>query len=175
MTVELQTRRLNFRRYRLADHDAVFELFSDSYARRFYPQMAARDRARDWIAWNLDNYERHGFGLWAIEARDDSRFVGDCGLTYQEVEGRDELEIGYHLRASERGNGFAVEAAAACLGYGFAVLGAERICSIVLPSNHASCAVAGKIHAQRRSFTKGGQPAIFFYTERAEWGLIKKP
>jgi RimJ/RimL family protein N-acetyltransferase len=81
MTLELQTRRLNFRRHTLADHDAVFELFSDSYARRFYPQMAARDRARDWITWNLDNYERHGFGLWAIEARDDSRFVGDCGLT----------------------------------------------------------------------------------------------
>jgi RimJ/RimL family protein N-acetyltransferase len=107
--------------------------------------------------------------LWALETRDASRFIGDCGLTYQDVEGRDELEIGYHLCASERGNGFAVEAAAACLEYGFGMLGAERICSIVSPTNRASCGVAGKIHAHSHSFMKRDQPAIFFYTERADW------
>jgi RimJ/RimL family protein N-acetyltransferase len=169
MKVGIQTRRLDFRRYSPADLDKVFELFSDADARRFYPAMVDRDGARDWIAWNLDNYERYGFGLWAIEARDDRRFVGDCGLTYQDVEGRDELEIGYHLIASERGKGFASEAAGACLDYGFAFLGVERICSIVLPSNGASCAVAGKVHAQRRTVVKHGRPAFLFYTRRTDW------
>jgi RimJ/RimL family protein N-acetyltransferase len=172
--VNIRTHRLNFRRYTPADLDAVFDLFSDPYARQFYPQMADRGRAREWITWNLDNYERYGFGLWVIEAREPTRFIGDCGLTYQEVEGQDELEIGYHTLAIERGRGFAAEAAAACLEYGFTKLGAERICSIVEVSNHASRAVAGRIHAQSRSCRYHNRPAILFCTGRADWETARQ-
>jgi RimJ/RimL family protein N-acetyltransferase len=169
MSVGIETKRLVFRRYSPADLDRVFELFSDAYARRFYPGMVDRDRAGGWIAWNLENYERYGFGLWAIETREDSRFVGDCGLTYQNVEGRDELEIGYHLLASERGKGFASEAARACLDYGFSRLDAGQLCSIVLPANSASCAVAGRLHAHKRSIVSRGQAAFLFHTQRTDW------
>lgn len=100
---------------------------------------------------------------------EDGRFVGDCGLTWQEVEGRDELEIGYHVRVAGRGKGFAAEAAEACLDHGFAVLGAAHVCSIVLPDNTASCAVARRIHAHWRGFDKRGEEALLFDTDRADW------
>lgn len=39
-----------------------------------------------WIEWNRHNYAEHGFGLWIIETHE-GVFVGDCGLTMQQVDG----------------------------------------------------------------------------------------
>jgi RimJ/RimL family protein N-acetyltransferase len=96
-------------------------------------------------------------------------YIGDCGLTYQEVEGKNELEIGYHVVAPERRKGFATEAALACLDWGFTHTSADAICSIVRSSNIASQAVAARLHASLRMFTKNGTPALFFFTPRSTW------
>ena len=153
-----QTERLRLRAYTTADEAELFDVFADPYARRFYPEMVDRAKVRAWIEWNLRNYDEFGFGLWAMELKVDDQFVGDCGLTYQDVEGRRELEIGYHVIERERGKGYATEAARACLEFGFTRASCESICSIVRPSNTASCAVAARVHTARRAFMKGGQP-----------------
>ena len=87
-------------------------------------------------------------------------------LTYQDVEGRRKLEIGYHVVERERGKGYAKELARECLDFGFTRTSCESICSIVRPSNTASCAVAARIHTGRREFIKGDRPALLFYTTR---------
>ncbi len=65
-----------------------------------------------WTAWNRENYARHGFGLWVIETPA-GEFVGDCGLTVQEVQGEWLVEAGWHVRPELRRQGFAAEAAEA--------------------------------------------------------------
>ena len=90
----LRTERLRLRAYTAGDEAALFEVFADAYARSFYPEMADPARVRAWIDWNLRNYEEFGLGLWAMELRAGGQLIGDCGLTYQDVEGRRELEIG---------------------------------------------------------------------------------
>lgn len=127
-------------------------MFADPQARRFYPEMGNRDKAEGWIEWNLGNYATHGFGLWVIEQRDQGRFLGDCGLTYQLVEGEQWLEVGYHLQEQHRGNGYATEAARACLAYAFDHLAVARVCSIVDPENTASRRVASRLHTSHRRF-----------------------
>ena len=165
----LLTERLRLREYTAADAAELFEVFADPYARTFYPEMTDPAKVRAWIDWNLRNYSEFGFGLWAIELQEGGRFIGDCGLTYQDVEGRSELEIGYHVLESERGKGYATEAARACLDFGFTHTSCESICSIVRPSNTASCVVAARIHSARREFLKRDQPALLFYTLRPDW------
>lgn len=135
--------------------------------------MVDRAKVRAWIEWNLHNYDEWGFGLWAMELKVEGQFVGDRGLIYQDVEGRRELEIGYHVIERERGKGYATEAARACLEFGFTRTPCENICSIVGPSNTASCAVAARVHSARREFMKGGQPALLFYTTRNEWEALR--
>ena len=164
-----QTPRLRLRPYTPADQGAVLELFADPYAREFYPHMSDTVSARKWIEWNIRNYAEFGFGLWAVERNDTGQFLGDCGLTYQQIEGLDELEIGYHILASERRNGYATEAARACLEFGFRRTAAAMICSIVRPSNAASSAVAARVHTARRDCIYRGAPALLFYTLRAEF------
>jgi len=155
-----QTKRLRLRAYTNSDEAELFDVFADPYARRFYPEMAERANVRAWIEWNLRNYGEFGFGLWAVELKAEGQLIGDCGLTYPDVEGRRELEIGYHVIERERSKGYATEAARECVDFGFARTSCESICSIVRPSNAASCAVAARVHTARREFMKGGRLAL---------------
>ena len=123
-------------------------MFSDPDARRFYPEMTDRAAARGWIDRWVAHREKHGFSLWALERLDDGSFVGDCGLTGQDVEGESILEVGYHVTLGQRRQGFAAEAAAACLRYAFEVLGAARVVSLVHVENEPSRRVAEKVHAR---------------------------
>ena len=166
MSAIIETERLRLRCYVREDAAALFDVFADPYARRFYPQMADMAAADDWISWNLRVYEAFGFGLWVIEPKDDPRLIGDCGLTYQDVEGRELLEIGYHTHAAERGKGYATEAARAVLAYALDRLDADFVCSKVHPANTASCAVAARVHDHRRDYLKDGERRLLYYTER---------
>jgi RimJ/RimL family protein N-acetyltransferase len=161
----MQTARLRLRPYTLDDLEPLRAVFADASARRFYPLMGEAERLAHWINWNLANYERDGFGLWALERLDKpGHLIGDCGLTWQDVEGRKELEIGWHLVESERGFGYATEAARACLAYAFERSLAPLVCSIVDPANHASRAVAARVHAAWREFVKGERAMLLYYT-----------
>jgi RimJ/RimL family protein N-acetyltransferase/uncharacterized protein YndB with AHSA1/START domain len=165
MTAVIETARLILRAYTHADLEPLRAVFADAYARRFYPLMGEAEKLAGWIDWNLANYARYGVGLWALELRSEpGRLVGDCGLTYQDVEGRRELELGWHLLESERGRGYATEAARACLDYAFERSLAPMICSIVDPDNVASRAVAGRVHAACREFIKGERTMLLYYT-----------
>jgi ribosomal-protein-alanine N-acetyltransferase len=165
----LETERLRLRPYVPADESALFDVFSDPDARTFYPGMADRANVRAWIAWNLRNYDAFGFGLWAVELADSGPLIGDCGLTYQNADGATHLEIGYHIVARERRKGYASEAALACLDLGFTQTSCEQLCSLVNPLNHASCAVAGRLHSDSRPTLFNGKAAIFFFTSRDAW------
>ena len=121
--------RLTFREMTGADLDDLAALVGDEDVMRFYPKPMTRGEAADWIARNQRRYRDHGFGLWVISERDSGEFVGDCGLTLQHVDGVDELEVGYHVRTSMQGHGYATEAAAASRGFARDVLepaGASR-------------------------------------------------
>ena len=165
MATILETDRLRLREFRADDAEALYRVFEDPYARRFYPQMADRSQIDDWIAWNLRVYEAFGFGLWVIEPRGEPRLIGDCGLTYQDVEGEQLPEIGWHTHAAERGNGYATEAARAVLAYAMEDLGFDLVCSKVDPANTASRIVAGRVHDHRRDYLKDGERRLLYYTE----------
>jgi RimJ/RimL family protein N-acetyltransferase len=97
-----------------------------------------------WIGRNCERYRRDGHGLWAMLLKQSGELIGDCGCTLQEVEGKNEVEVGYHVRRDLWGNGYATEAALACMEYAFAKLGAERVISIIRPENVPSRRVAEK-------------------------------
>jgi RimJ/RimL family protein N-acetyltransferase len=102
-----------------------------------------------------------------LEDRESGSFLGDCGLTYQPVEGQPLLEIGYHLTARHRGKGYATEAGAACISYSFDVLKAPIVCSIVDPENTDSLAVASRLHQFDRNFINDkGQEMRLFWSPR---------
>jgi len=114
-----------------------------------------------WIEWNRRNYTEHGFGLWVIETHA-GEFVGDCGLTMQEVEGTWMVEAGWHVRSALRRQGYAAEAAAA-VRVAAQDAGIEHLIAIIRPHNVASQAVAKRIGlALECEIHKNGGPAMVF-------------
>jgi RimJ/RimL family protein N-acetyltransferase len=162
------TERIRFRRYRTEDAAGVSQMFADPQARRFYPDMGNAYQIEWWIRWNLDNYAEHGFGLWVMEHRAGGVFLGDCGLTYQLVDGERLLEVGYHLQQQHRGTGYATEAGRACIAYAFDELAVPLVCSVVDPANTASIGVASRLHTSRREFTDdNGRARELFWSTSA--------
>ena len=139
------TLRLGFREMTPDDLDDMAALLGDPQVMRYYTSLKSRREALAWIGWNQRLYREHGVGLWLLELRDTGEFVGDCGLTPQEVDGVTELEVGYHVRAALQGRGLATEAAAACRDYAREVLGVDRLIAIVDPHNRPSQRVAEKL------------------------------
>jgi len=129
---------------RPTDLDAISGLLGDPAVMRYYPATMSRDEAAGWIEWNLRNYAEHGHGLWIIETLTGD-FVGDCGLTWQDVRGVKELEVGYHVIPSMQGRGMATEAAAACRDFARDHALAKDLIAIIHPDNRASRRVAEHI------------------------------
>ena len=138
-----------------ADLDDTAALLGDPEVMRFYPAPKSRDEASTWIIWNQDNYAEHGYGLWVLETHDGD-FVGDCGLTWQQVNGEPKLEVGYHVRSAMHGRGFATEAAAACRDFAREHTDATELVAIIHPDNRASERVAEKIGMHRVEDDHGG-------------------
>lgn len=136
----LQTARLDLALMTDDDLDDLTGMLSDPEVMRFYPAVGDRQMARAVIARNQERYARLGFGLWTVRTRA-GEFVGDCGLTVQQVDGRDEVEVGYHLRTAMQRRGYAAEAARACVRHAVDQ-GIERVVAIVHRDNVASQKVA---------------------------------
>jgi [ribosomal protein S5]-alanine N-acetyltransferase len=140
----LETERLSLREFVPEDVDALALVLSDAETMRYYPAALDRAGVAAWIERNRRRYAEFGYGLWAMVLKSSGEVIGDCGLTQQNVDGTDEIEIGYHVRRDQWGQGYASEAARACQKYGFTRLGAERLISLIRPDNLASRRVAEK-------------------------------
>lgn len=134
-------------------------LLGDPTVMTFYPAPMTRDQAEDWITWNQDNYKQHGFGLWILETHDGT-FVGDCGIIWQQVNGKPRLEVGYHVLRRLQGQGFATEAATAVRDFARDVAQAEELIAITHPSNAASQRVAEKLGMSRIADDLGEDGAV---------------
>jgi [ribosomal protein S5]-alanine N-acetyltransferase len=138
-----ETERMVLREMEMADLDDLMAIFSDPEAMRYYPSTKSREEAEAWVRWTLGSYRDHGFGQWVAILKSSGEFAGQCGLTVQEVEGEEEVEIGYLFLREFWGRGLATEAARAARDHGFA-LGYPRLISIIDPGNLASRRVAEK-------------------------------
>ena len=101
------------------------------------------EEAGEWAA-HLENMQRRlGYAEWRVAERAGDRLVGIAGL--QPLDGGPDVELTYALVPSAWGAGYATEAGAAALEYGFSEAGLERIAGIARPDNAASLAVLRKL------------------------------
>jgi RimJ/RimL family protein N-acetyltransferase len=142
--MHLETSRLILRDYTPADFDALHAVLSDAESMRYYPHPFSPEETAAWIARNLRRYETDGFGLWAAVRKDTGEMIGDCGITLQPICEGMEPEIGYHIRRDCQNQGFASEAAAACVEFAFLRLKLPRVFSYMKRENAPSARVAVK-------------------------------
>ncbi|KAB8334145.1 GNAT family N-acetyltransferase [Scytonema tolypothrichoides VB-61278] len=166
--IVLETQRLILREMTLDDLDNLLAVLCDPEAMQFYPKPFDRQMVQAWIKRNMQRYTQHGFGLWALVLKQNSKLIGDCGLVLQDVDGVEEVEIGYHVRRDLWGQGLATEAAQACRDYGFNQLGFNKLISLIHPDNIASCRVAQKNGMRLSKKTEWrNKPTCIYTVERS--------
>jgi RimJ/RimL family protein N-acetyltransferase len=155
------TTRLRFREMTDTDLDAVEAVLSAPDPARPNRRRRTRADAEHWIEWNQRNYLDHGHGLWVIETHE-GRFVGDCGLTIQDIDGEPFVEVGYHVDLDLRGQGLATEAATA-VRHTAREAGIPHLVAIIRPDNLPSQRVAEKVglRLERRVFKNGGDALVY--------------
>jgi ribosomal-protein-alanine N-acetyltransferase len=108
-------------------------------------------------------WERDGFGWSAWLDRESGEFVGRGGIWRVELDGRDEVEVGWAVVPERWGQGLATEAAAAHLGDARTTHGLTGIVSFTLPWNAASRRVMEKLGLRyERDIVRKGFPQVLY-------------
>jgi RimJ/RimL family protein N-acetyltransferase len=175
MSIFLETRCLTLRRFTEADEDNLVELDGDPEVMRFLSggRPTPREEIRGRVLPALfDYYERfEGFGFWAAEEKATERFLGWFHFRPRRDEPREgEIELGYRLRRSAWGKGYATEGSRALIRKGFTELGVERVVAETMTVNLGSRRVMEKAGLTlARTFHRDGLDAM----EGFEHGVVE--
>ena len=136
----------------MADNTALGLMGSDSSVMEFLGPLEAPEDIARLIAGQMRNQSLFGHCFWPVERLADNALIGYCGLNPAPagtpLEGQ--VEIGWRFARHAWGHGYATEAAAACLDWGFASLSLYSIAAMTVPANLRSQRVMKRLAMTRR-------------------------
>ena len=143
----LETENLILRPFKDDDVDDYFGVLDSPEVRRWLHIPESLDRSDAWqqMAWFVGQRELRGTGHWALEEKKSGQFVGRAGLHRPERHDWPGVEVGWLLHPDYWGRGYATEAGAVAVRYGFEDLQVDKLFSCILPENHRSQAVAKRL------------------------------
>lgn len=165
MKIILETERLYLREFISSDAFHFFHLNNDPEVIKHTGNSAflSMDEANDFIK-NYSEYERNGYGRWAVCLKKTNEFLGWCGLKFDIKE--NETDLGYRFYKKHWGKGFATESANACIKYSFEVLKLKRIIGRSYSANKASIKVLKNCEFKfEKEFVYDNEQSVFYAIE----------
>lgn len=145
----IDTPRLVLRRWRDDDVASMAAINADPEVMRWIGDGSIRNEQQTRVAIEAleREWDKHGFGLFAVEVRATAELAGFTGLSIPDFlpEVMPTVEIGWRLGHAFWGRGIATEAARAALRFGLIDPGLERIVSIAQIGNDASERIIAKL------------------------------
>jgi RimJ/RimL family protein N-acetyltransferase len=147
----LTTARLLLREWRAEDREPFAELNADQRVATFLSRTLDRAASDAFVDRIVAGWRSDGYGLWAVERRDDGAFLGFIGLAAPAFEAAFTpcVEVGWRLGPTAWGHGYATEGARAALRFGFEDLDLDEIVSFTVPGNLKSRAVMERLGMTR--------------------------
>lgn len=147
MEYVIKTSRLGLRRWKESDLVPFAELNMNPTVMKFMPKILTDEESNSMVERINAHFDKHGFGLWAVELLESKEFIGFIGFSIPrfEAEFTPCFEIGWRLSDEFWGKGYAPEGAKACLDYAFSNLGMTEIVSFTSVLNKPSIRVMEKI------------------------------
>ncbi|MGW3401990.1 GNAT family N-acetyltransferase [Streptomyces zhihengii] len=143
---ELLTARLVLRHWRDCDLAPWAAMNADPAVRENLGALLTREQSDASVARFRADFDRRGYGWWAVEVQDTGEFVGFAGLDdTEDAMPLTGVEIGWRLARPAWGRGYATEAARAVLAHGFGALGLAGIFAVTTAGNLRSQAVMHRI------------------------------
>ncbi len=147
----IETDRLLLRQWTQEDKEPFARLNSDPEVMRYFPRPHTVDESNR----TVDNLSRligqQGWGIYAVEEQQTGSFVGFAGLNCPTWKAHFTpcTEIGWRLAKEHWGNGYATEAALACIRFSRENLDIDEIVSFTSALNLPSIAVMERIGMAR--------------------------
>ena len=182
--VAAETDRLILREWGEDDGDRFYSVMNTPAVMRHLGGV--QDRA-SWDAGlgRIFGYQRdYGHTLWLVERKSDGELLGFCGLKRVNSEGTDltgQFEIGWRLRESAWGQGYAKEAAIASLDLAFGKFGAPHVIALTIGPNDESQGLMKRLGMTRRSdldfddprFGPEMNPTIIYRIDAEDWPVAR--
>jgi ribosomal-protein-alanine N-acetyltransferase len=146
--------RLGFRQWNDSDFDVFYKMCSDSKVMEYFPSTLSKLEVKRSIERFKDNISSTGIGFFAVDILASNEFIGFIGAKHQtmEVDFTPCVEIGWRLKRTSWGFGYATEGAAACLKYLFDNNITEEVYSFAPVQNKKSERVMINIGMQHMGF-----------------------
>jgi RimJ/RimL family protein N-acetyltransferase len=148
---ERRTERLLLRRWRDDDREPFARMNADPVVMEHFAAALTRAQSDAFIKVIEADFDRHGFGLWAIEIIGGAPFIGFVGLNVPRFDAHftPAVEVGWRLDRDHWGRGYATEGARSALEAGFVDAGLEQIVSFTSTGNVRSQRVMERIGMHR--------------------------
>lgn len=164
-----ETPRLLLREFEIDDAKSMWELNSDPEVIKYTgdPPFGNVEKARDFLL-NCKDYEKNGYGRWAVITKASNSFIGWCGLKLNE---QNLVDIGFRFFRREWNKGYATEAAQASLEYGFKELNLKEIVGRVARQNSASIKVLEKLSMDywKNDTCKGIEDSLYYRITKEQY------
>jgi RimJ/RimL family protein N-acetyltransferase len=145
--VSLETERLILRQWKPEDRKPFARMNADPVIMEYMPR-ALDEKASDKLVLRFqEHFKAHGFGLYAIERKEDGAFMGFVGLNTVEFEAHftPAVEIAWRLDYEYWGQGYATEAARRVIEHAFDELKLKEIVAFSVHDNSRAIHIMEKL------------------------------
>lgn len=146
----LTTSRLILRQWQDTDYPRFAALVADPIVMRYFPKCLNTAESQQFIDWCRDLIAAQGWGFWAVELKQNSEFIGFVGLHAQPTQFSFSpcVEIGWRIAKAYWQQGYATEAAQACLKFAFEQLDLSHVVAFTAKENMPSEKVMQRLGMQ---------------------------
>lgn len=148
----IETNRLILREWKAADYNLFAQINADAEVMKYFPSTLNTEQTLRLVEERIKpHFHTYGYGVYATELKSIHKFIGFCGFMHPQFESffTPCVEIGWRIDKIFWNNGYATEAAKACLHYGFNSLKFREVYSFTSVHNLASEKVMQKIGMQK--------------------------
>jgi RimJ/RimL family protein N-acetyltransferase len=144
--LELETPRLILRQWNDSDGDVIADMNADPEVMHFFPKTRDRAESDAMIDRLREKWRNEGFSFAAVEVKGGG-LIGFTGLSWSDFPPHLApcVEIGWRLARHAWGQGYATEAAQACLAQGFDAMGLSEVVAFSVAGNRRSRAVMERL------------------------------
>jgi RimJ/RimL family protein N-acetyltransferase len=160
----LETERLILRGFEPADLDDFAASYADPAVMRYLGRGLPRTREETLSRLTAAQFrwQQYGLPLWAVVLKEGECWIGRCGFQPRDDAAPQVVELAFSYARWSWGNGYATEAARACIAYAFDQMGWESIIARARPGNLASLRVLQKLGFRReREIDDSDGPAVW--------------
>ena len=161
----IKTENLILRPFQPDDAEAYYEtVLSNETVMQALPsgRPVPQQRTPGIIRGYIDQWEEHGYGLWAVILQATGQMIGHCGL--QPLDQKSAIELTYAFEPGSASGDLPIEAVRACLRYAFETLLMMEVVAVILPQNEGARRVYSRVGMSPRGDVHAYNQHLPYYT-----------